>query len=136
MNFQEFLNRSESTRNVTKKVIVGDRFKDENGKDYAFTIKAISINKIEEFRRQATITNSKGLFEFSAGKFNSKLAIECCKYPNFKDAKSIEERGLHTPEEYLRDVLLPGEIEALGMAIQNACGYNVSVNELIETSKN
>ena len=116
MNFQEFLNRSESVRNVTKKVVVGDRFKDENGKDYAFTIKAISINKIEEFRRQATIANSKGLFEFSAGKFNSKLAIECCKYPNFKDAKSIEERGLHYSRGIFKEMyFFLAKIEALGM---------------------
>lgn len=131
MNFQEFLNKGKSVKGITKKIVIGDRFKDENGKDFSFTIKALSAEQLDKYRDEARGENS-----FNASKFNAKVAIAGCKYPNFKDAESIKARDLHTPEQYIKDVLLPGEIDILSLEVQKLCGYNVSVNELIEEAKN
>lgn len=38
MTLQEFLNKGKSVKGITKKIVIGDRFKDENGKDFSFTI--------------------------------------------------------------------------------------------------
>lgn len=135
MTLQEFLNKGKNVKNITKKIVVGDRFKDENGKDMAFTIKALTSEQLEKYRDEAS-TYAKDKFKFNASKFNIGIAIECCVYPNFKDADSIKEKGLHTPEEYVKAVLLPGEIEAISKEIQTLSGYNISVNELIEEAKN
>ncbi len=136
MNFQEFLNKGKSVKGITKKIVVGDRFKDENGKDFYFTIKTLSADKIEQFRTKAGSYDNNGNFKFDSMLFNTKIAIEGCEYPNFKDAKSIRERNCNTPEQYIKDVLLPGEIEALGESIKRLSGYNIPINELIEEAKN
>lgn len=131
MNFQEFLNKGKSVKGITKKIVVGDRFKDESGKDFYFTIKTLSAEQLDRYRNQARGENS-----FNADKFNIKVVIEGCKYPNFKDVESIKLRGCHNAEEYIKDVLLPGEIDIISLQVQKLCGYNVSVNELIEEAKN
>ncbi len=131
MTLQEFLNKSKSVKKITKKVIVGDRFVDENGKDMPFEIKTFAANKHDKIRSEA----SKGEY-FKASEYNTKIVVEGCVYPNFKNTESIKSRGLHTPEEFVRDVLLPGEIDILSLEIQKLCGYNVSINDLIEEAKN
>lgn len=131
MTLQEFLNKGKSVKEITKKIVIGDRFKDENGKDMAFTIKTLTSEQLDRYREKARGENG-----FNSHEFNAKVVIEGCKYPNFKDAGSINERNCLTAEQYLADVLLPGEIDIISLEIQKLCGYNVSVNELIEEAKN
>lgn len=131
MTLQEFLNKGESVKSITKDIIVGERFKDENGKDMPFKIKALTSGQLDTYRVRAREGD-----KFNIGKFNADVVIAGCIYPNFKDAESIKLRNVNTPEEYLRDVLLPGEVDAISLEIQKICGYNISVNELIEEAKN
>lgn len=131
MTLQEFLNKGKSVKGITKQIVVGDRFKDENGKDMAFTIKTLTAEQLDKYRDEAR-NNER----FNANRFNSRVVLEGCKYPNFKDTASINERNCHTPEDYIADVLLPGEVDIISLEIQKLCGYNVSVNELIEEAKN
>lgn len=131
MTLQEFLNKGKSVKKINKKIIVGDRFVDENGKDMPFTIKTLTAKQLDRFRYDA-----RGGEFFDASAFNTKIVVEGCVYPNFKNTESIKNRGLKTPEEYVCDVLLPGEIDIISLEIQKLCGYNVSVNELIEEAKN
>ena len=131
MNLQEFLNKGKSVKGIEKKIVVGERFKDEAGKDMAFTIKALSAEQLDKYREDARTNNY-----FSSNKFNTAVVINGCKYPNFKDAESIKERNCHTPEDFVNDVLLPGEIDMISLEVQKLCGYNISVNELIEEAKN
>lgn len=133
---QEFLNRSKSVKEITKKVVIGDRFKDEEGNYMPFKIKTVSSKKIEEIREAARTVTKKGKFTFNSNVFNNNLVIECCLEPNFKDTASINSRKVLTPEEYLEDVLLPGEIESLSNKIQALSGYNININDLIEEAKN
>ncbi len=135
MTLQEFLNKGKSVKGITKKIIIGDRFKDENGKDMAFEIKTLTAEQINDYREQCT-TYVGDDFRFNTSKFNSRVVIACCVCPNFKDTMSIAERGCRTPEEYISDVLLPGEIVALSKEIQKLSGYDVDVNTLIEEAKN
>lgn len=136
MNFQEFLNKNESVRKITKEVTVGKRFKDENGDDFVFKIKPISAAKYSEIQRSSVEMNASGKIETDSSKMYGKVVLECCVYPNFKDTGSIKARGLHTPGEYLDDVLLPGEIIALGNKILDISGFGTSINELIKEAKN
>ena len=55
--------------------------------------------------------------------------------PNFEDAVSVKELGLVTPEDYVKAVLLPGEIEALGESILNLSGFK-DMEELRQEAKN
>lgn len=135
MTLQEFLNKGKSVKEITKQIVIGDRFKDENGKDMAFTIKTLTSEQVDRYRELAT-SYVKDNFRFDTAKFNAKVVIECCKYPNFKDMDSMNERGFTNSEDYMRDVLLPGEIVALSKEIQALSGYNVDVNTLIEEAKN
>lgn len=136
MNLQEFLNKSKSVKNITKKITVGDRFKDENGNDMPFEIKTITADRIGEIRDRNTTVTEKGVVKFNSGSFNTAVALACCIYPNFKDKESIEARGVRTPEQYMKDVLLPGEIDAICNEVQRLSGYNTKINDLIEEAKN
>lgn len=135
MTLQEFLNKGKSVKKITRKIVVGDRFKDENDKDMAFEIKTLTAEQLDEYRELAT-SYIKNSFKFDTAKFNAKVVVAGCIYPNFKDVESINERGCRTAEQYLADVLLPGEIVALSKEIQNLCGYDVDINNLIEEAKN
>lgn len=136
MTFQDFLNKSKSVTEATKRVVVGERFKDEKGDDYSFEIKAISGEKLEAIRANFRKIDKSGKFKFDEFGFNTKIAVECTVYPNFKDAESIKSRGKHTPEEYIQDILKPGEIEVLSDAVKEFSGYGTSFRELVDEAKN
>lgn len=59
--------------------------------------------------------------------FKAAVVIGGCKEPNFKDAKSIELLGVKTPEEYLRKVMLTGEISRLAGEILKFSGFGEEI---------
>lgn len=134
MTFQEFLNKSESVDYITKRIIVGDRFKDEDGNDYEFEIKAIKASRLEEIRE--SVAKSRGRGRFNDLALAAKLVAECTVTPNFKSEELIRARKVNTAEECVQDILLPGEIDAISGEIGILSGFGVDINTLIKEAKN
>ncbi|MCD8089338.1 MAG: hypothetical protein LUD81_01705 [Clostridiales bacterium] len=116
MNVQEFLNINR-VEAVYSETAVSKRICNEKGEPYLFKIKALSM---EEFQRaKSRAVNGKG----DLNTFKCSVVTAGCKEPNFKDAKSIKLLGVKTPEEYLRKVLLAGEISFLAGEILKLSGF-------------
>ncbi|MDY0323731.1 MAG: XkdN-like protein [Candidatus Carbobacillus sp.] len=99
------------------------------------TIRAISYDDYEDIRRGSLILKGNQQ-DFRIGKFNLGLVLAGTVDPNFKDATLLEKAGVSTPEDLIKTMLLPGEIEALAQEILKLSGLNTSINELKEEAKN
>jgi len=135
MTLQEFLNANQ-VDNITKEVIVSERFKDENGNIFKFKIKPISQKELGILRNKHTSYSKKGKLIVDSPALTADLVINCTIEPNFKDSKSINSLGVVTSEQYIDKVLLAGEITILEQAIMNISGFGQDMSELIEQVKN
>jgi len=131
---KDFL-KSNVVKDLTEEVIISDRFKDKDGIILKFKIKALSDNDYSELQKSCMKCSKKGVREFDNGRFRRMLVILGTVDPNFEDAVSVKELGLVTPEDYVKAVLLPGEIEALGESILNLSGFK-DMEELRQEAKN
>ncbi|WP_129600473.1 phage tail assembly chaperone [Anaerophilus nitritogenes] len=135
MNLQEFLNNN-PVDNVTEEVVISERFKAGKDKYLKFKIKAMTNNEFEEIRKKSTTMKKKGKVDFDVQKFNLSIIIENTVYPDFKDAESIKKLGCITPEDYVKKVLLAGEIVELSTQIQKLSGFDQDMDTLVEEAKN
>lgn len=135
MSLQEFLN-SNPVDNITAEVPVSKRFTDKEGKLMLFKIKPMDEKEHNELSKKCTTIKSRGKTEFDSRKFNSSMVIENTLYPDFKDAASIKAVGVKTPEEYLRKVLLSGEVTKLVEEIMALSGFDNSMEDLVTEAKN
>ncbi|RRJ62401.1 XkdN-like protein [Paenibacillus oralis] len=134
MNLQEFLNAN-PIDDVTEDVVISPRFKDENGSPLKFTIKAMTEEEFEDIRKRSTQVGKKKV-EFDSRKFNLHVAINNTINPDFKNADSIKKLGVSSPEEYVKRVLLAGELATLVQKITELSGFDVEMSELVEEAKN
>lgn len=136
MNLQEFLNNN-PVKDLEAEVPVSDRLRDKDGKLYLFKIKAISQEEFSRIQKETLKVNSKTRsVSVDTGKMNEELCINCCIYPNFKDAEAIKSLGCVSPSQYLNQVLRPGEIFNLAEQIRDLSGLDEDVEELEEEVKN
>ena len=131
---QAFLNANVNN-NITEQVIISDRFKKDNGELMKFTIRALNDDEMEEINKTCQKFGKKGKVEFETKKFTRMVAIAGTKDPNFRDAESLKTVGSIVPDDYIKKVLLPGEIEHLAEAIHKLSGYK-DIDELREEAKN
>lgn len=134
MNLQEFLNAN-PIDDVTEEVVISPRFKDEQGNPLKFTIKAMTEDEFEDIRKRSTQVGKKKV-EFDSRKFNLHVAINNTINPDFKNADSIKKLGVSSPEEYVKRVLLAGELATLVQKISELSGFDVEMSELVEEAKN
>ena len=131
---QAFLNANANTE-VTEQIIISDRFKNENGGLLKFAVRSLSDDEMEEINKSCQKFGKKGKVDFDTSRFNRMIAIAGTKDPNFRDAESLKAVGVISPEEYVKKVLLPGEITHLADAILKISGYQ-DMDELREEAKN
>ncbi|MCT4542824.1 MAG: hypothetical protein N4A63_04735 [Vallitalea sp.] len=133
-NLQAFLNEN-TIDNITEDVLVSNRFKSDTKDLLKFTIRAITDSEMSEIQKICMRTGKKGKVDFDISKFNRLIAIKGTANPNFEDAKSIKSIGCITPEDYIKKVMLPGEIATLSEQIQTLSGY-MDIEDLKEQAKN
>ena len=133
---QDFLNSMSS--DITDDVAVSERFVDKKGNLLKFKIKSMSYDDYESARIQATIMPKRKneQIRFDSKIFNDKIIINNVIDPNFKDAESIKKKGCTTPEQYLHETLLPGEINELANKISALSGFDKDFDEEINEAKN
>lgn len=132
---QDFLNGN-IIEDITKEVIISERFKDKDGNFLKFKIKAMTEDEYENARRGAVRIGKKGKTDFDNKKFSYSVIINNTIEPNFKDMESIKKLGCVTAEQYISKVLLAGEISALAEEITRLSGFGIDIDELIEEVKN
>lgn len=87
------------------------RLSDLTGGEVVFTLRALPYGKVQRIRETVTADT------------NISILLAGCVEPDLK-AKALKEKfGGVTPEETVKALLLPGEIEDLARAIERLCGY-------------
>lgn len=114
-----------------EKVIVSDRFKDEEGAVVPFEIRAITEGEADTIRKQATrtIKNRAGATESSldAAKLTRLLVIAGTVTPNFRSKELCDAYSVIDPEQLIGKMLLAGEYAKLSDAILTLSGMGDDV---------
>lgn len=87
------------------------RLSEEAGADVIFTLRALPYGKVQRIR------------ETVVGDTNPSILLAGCADPDLKAKELKEKYGGATPEETMKNMLLPGEIKDLARAVERLCGY-------------
>jgi len=135
MSLQDFLN-AHPVDGLTDEVAISPRFKDAEGKQLLFKIKAMTDAEFNDLRKSCTSMKKNRKVEFDSQRFNLQTVIRNTLDPNFKDSESLKKLGCLNPEEYVQKVLLAGEIATLAQKISALSGFDVDMEDLVEEAKN
>lgn len=120
-------------QDLTNEIYPSNRFR-KNG--LAFTIHVADSDRLSDLRRQCTRTNRRGAQTFDGMRFNELLALEFTTQPNFKSADAVKRAGVMTPEQYMKKVLLPGEITEIANQVTELSGFDLDDSDLVDQAKN
>ncbi len=119
------------------KVIVSDRFLDEDGKIVPFEIRLLSGREITKLQNSAVKSNKDMTnVEFDSGEFVSSLVIACVEYPDLMDAELQDSYGVNNPRDLLDKMLTGAEYVNLQKEIQKANGMLKDFKVLVNEAKN
>jgi len=105
----------------------------ERLKKFPFEITAMTGLQFNSYQKLATKIDGKNKkVNFDSSKFNELVIINHTTEPNFKDAKSIKDMGVITPEQFLYKTLLAGEISELSSRISSLSGFDKESYEIEE----
>lgn len=121
---------------VSNPVNLEDEVKISDRIPFNFKIHAMSNELYSELQKRYTKMFRKGRMSFDGTGFNIGLIVECCDYPNFKNADFVKKVGAVSPEDAVKKTLLPGEISNLSGFIQELSGFDKDTEELREDVKN
>lgn len=110
----------------TKEVIISSRFKDENGEDVPFVIKALRQDEIDEITRKCTITkkiNGTWQDKLDSLSFARHLIVAGTVEPDFKSTDMCNAYGVLDPLLVPGKMLLAGEYSKLSNAIAQLSGF-------------
>lgn len=123
---------------VTEKVIVSDRFKDDDGNPVPFVIKAINQKENEKLARMSRkTTNVKGTPVESLDNilYTKRLLLACVQEPDFSAQEMCKYYGTEDPLDVPSQMLSIGEYNRLSEAILELNGLR-EPKELMEDAKN
>lgn len=135
MSLQDILNLN-VVDSIYSYVEISNRLKDDDGENIKFKIKPILFEELNRLKKKATFLDKDKNLSIDEGYLNLLCIIECTLEPSFKDAKSINELKLSTPEQYLNKVLLAGEIENLIKEILKISGFIEELGGMVDDIKN
>ncbi|AEE95786.1 phage tail assembly chaperone [Mahella australiensis] len=70
--------------------------------------------------------------EFDSENFALALIAACAAKPNFKDEALLNKYKASGPEEVLKNIFLPGELDQLSNIVYELCGFDEGVEEIEE----
>ncbi|BDH60145.1 phage portal protein [Lysinibacillus sp. PLM2] len=128
--------------NVTR--VISKRFVDSDGNPIEWEFGAITPEMDAEIKKDSTrrtlITQGKrkGQYntEFDPAKYQLKLTVASVVYPDLKDADLQNSYGVFNEEDLINKMLLPAELQDASMAAQEANGFEISLEDMVEEAKN
>lgn len=121
---------------------VSKRFVDEAGKPMLWEVCTIDAGenvKIRKgcMRQELVVGGRKGQTAqvFDAGLYQARVCARCTVFPNLKSAELQDSYGVHSDEELVVKMLLPGEFEDYSEKVLECNGFE-SVAELVDEAKN
>lgn len=124
----------------TEKVVISDRFKDEEGKPIPFELRYLTEEEAAEIRKQSTkVTKGRGGMkgqEFDNEKYMAVMAARSVVFPDLKNAELQKSYGVMGDGELLKKMLLAGEFSVLYEKIGQMNGFDRDINDLKDDAKN
>ena len=103
------------------KVVVSERFTNEDGTPIEWVLHPISTKKVEEITKRntkTTIKNGKKESVVNEENLNAELLEAVVLYPSLNDADLQDSYGVSSANELLSVMLYPGETQVLTNALQ------------------
>lgn len=103
------------------KVVVSERFRNEDGSPIEWVLHPISTKKVEEITKRntkTTIKNGKKESIVNEENLNAELLEAVVLYPSLNDAELQDSYGVSSANELLSVMLYPGETQVLTNALQ------------------
>lgn len=103
------------------KVVVSERFTNEDGSPTEWVLHPISTKKVEEITKRntkTTIKNGKKESTVNEENLNAELLEAVVLYPSLNDAELQDSYGVSSANELLSVMLYPGETQVLTNALQ------------------
>ena len=104
---------------------------------HAFTIRPLSPDANEALIKQCSkFDRRKGATELDGMAYNLALIRQCVVSPDFTSASWCERMGVTNPNQLIKAVLKPGEINAVAAKITELMGYFDDVQDAVAAAKN
>lgn len=103
------------------RVVVSERFTNEDGSPIEWVLHPISTKKVEEITKRntkTTIKNGKKESTVNEENLNAELLEAVVLYPSLNDAELQDSYGVSSANELLSVMLYPGETQVLTNALQ------------------
>ena len=103
------------------KVVVSERFTNEDGSPIEWVLHPISTKRVEEITKRntkTTIKNGKKESVVNEENLNAELLEAVVLYPSLNDAELQDSYGVSSANELLSVMLYPGETQVLTNALQ------------------
>lgn len=103
------------------KVVVSERFTNEDGTPIEWVLHPISTKRVEEITKRntkTTIKNGKKESTVNEENLNAELLEAVVLYPPLNDAELQDSYGVSSANELLSVMLYPGETQVLTAALQ------------------
>ena len=103
------------------KVVVSERFTNEDGTPIEWVLHPISTKRVEEITKRntkTTIKNGKKESVVNEENLNAELLEAVVLYPSLNDAELQDSYGVSSANELLSVMLYPGETQILTNALQ------------------
>lgn len=124
-----------------KKVVVSNRFKDENGNPIEWEIRAITSEENEDLQRRATVSipvvGTRGQYtrEVDQFKYTGLLLAASVVTPALDDAELQDSYGVKSPEALIKKMLYPQEEARLASFIADISSVE-NLDDVVEEAKN
>ncbi|WP_130861431.1 phage tail assembly chaperone [Bacilliculturomica massiliensis] len=141
MSLKSFLKQS-AILPENQKVVVSNRFVDEDGKPEEWEIQPITATEndklMEECMKRVAVAGKRGQFTetMDRGKYMRYLAAACVVYPNLNDPEIQNSYGAMSAEELIGKMLFPGELTALLAAVNEMTGFDAPIEDKVDEAKN
>ena len=109
------------------KVVVSERFTDQDGNPIEWVLHPISTRRVEEITKRntkTTIKNGKKESTVNEENLNAELLEAVVLYPSLNDAELQDSYGVSSANELLGAMLYPGETKVLTAALQEVMAGN------------
>ena len=119
-----------------KKVIISNRFLDENKEPIPFEIKAINQDENKRLINKHTKRDKKGLEIFNRGEYLAELTASAVVFPDLNNAELQKAYNCLGAASLIQKMLLVGEFAELANQVQLLSGLDEDINSDIEEVKN
>lgn len=121
--------------------VASKRYVDDNGEPIRWRLRPLTNEEIEKLRKHHTKTTKNKMTQEIIEKFDNKaftmdMTLESVEYPDLMNSELQASWGVVDDEELLKAMLSPGELTDLHMAVNEACDFEVGMDEKIERAKN